>query len=238
MQALVLTSFAAPMSIANLPLPQPGPGQVLVRIAASGVNPLDTKIAAGTAPHARPRLPAILGIDMAGTVAAVGVDPVLVLRVLSVDEVVAEESANTLMAVSQGETGSATSGTICIPPSRLPFPEVLPVLAPVVVAGVDVVAPAESKLPRTLIALPCTVIGAFRFVRTWVPLRMLSVPVVVGDSAALVESPTFAALWVLFESPITLIALPSAVIGAVTAGTIWVPPSRESAPVVLGVAIG
>ena len=72
MQALVLTSFAAPMSIAHLPVPQPGPGQVLVRIAASGVNPLDTKIAAGAAPHARPRLPAILGIDVAGTVEAVG----------------------------------------------------------------------------------------------------------------------------------------------------------------------
>ncbi|MED5596571.1 zinc-dependent alcohol dehydrogenase family protein [Janthinobacterium sp. P210006] len=72
MQALVLTSFAAPMTIEHLPVPQPGPGQVLVRIAASGVNPLDTKIAAGTAPHARPRLPAILGIDVAGTVAALG----------------------------------------------------------------------------------------------------------------------------------------------------------------------
>ena len=72
MQALVLTSFAAPMTIENLPVPQPGPGQVLVRIAASGVNPLDTKIAAGAAPHARPRLPTILGIDVAGTVEAVG----------------------------------------------------------------------------------------------------------------------------------------------------------------------
>lgn len=72
MQALVLTTFAAPMSIAHLPVPQPGPGQILVRIAASGVNPLDTKIAAGAAPHARPSLPTILGIDVAGTVAAVG----------------------------------------------------------------------------------------------------------------------------------------------------------------------
>ena len=72
MQALVLTAFATPMTIEHLPVPQPGPGQVLVRIAASGVNPLDTKIAAGAAPHARPRLPAILGIDVAGTVEAVG----------------------------------------------------------------------------------------------------------------------------------------------------------------------
>lgn len=72
MQTLVLTRFAAPMTIEHLPVPQPGPGQVLVRIGASGVNPLDTKIAAGAAPHARPRLPAILGIDVAGTVAALG----------------------------------------------------------------------------------------------------------------------------------------------------------------------
>ena len=80
MQALVLTTFAAPMTIEHLPVPQPGPGQVLVRIAASGVNPLDTKIAAGAAPHARPSLPAILGIDLAGTVAAVG-DGVTTFRI-------------------------------------------------------------------------------------------------------------------------------------------------------------
>ena len=72
MQALILHTFAKPMTLENLPVPQPGPGKILVRIAASGVNPLDTKIAAGAAPHARPRLPAILGVDVAGTVAAVG----------------------------------------------------------------------------------------------------------------------------------------------------------------------
>jgi len=47
---------------------------VLVRIQASGVNPLDTKIRAGNAAHARHPLPAILGIDMAGIVEAVGPD--------------------------------------------------------------------------------------------------------------------------------------------------------------------
>jgi NADPH:quinone reductase-like Zn-dependent oxidoreductase len=43
-----------------------------VEIAASGVNPLDTKIRVGVAAHAQHPLPAILGIDLAGTVAAVG----------------------------------------------------------------------------------------------------------------------------------------------------------------------
>ena len=47
--------------------PAHGVNQVLVRISASGVNPLDTKIRAGLAAHARHPLPAVLGLDMAGT---------------------------------------------------------------------------------------------------------------------------------------------------------------------------
>jgi len=54
--------------------PKPGPGQVLVRICASGVNPLDTKIRAGEAGHAKQPLPAVLGLDMAGVVAKVAAD--------------------------------------------------------------------------------------------------------------------------------------------------------------------
>lgn len=46
--------------------------QVLVRIAASAVNPLDTKIRGVKAAHAQQTLPAVLGLDMAGTVVAAG----------------------------------------------------------------------------------------------------------------------------------------------------------------------
>jgi NADPH:quinone reductase len=53
--------------------PSPQRGEALVRIAASGVNPLDTKIRAGKAAHAKQPLPAVLGLDMAGTVEEVGV---------------------------------------------------------------------------------------------------------------------------------------------------------------------
>jgi len=52
--------------------PHAAKGQVLVRIMASGVNPIDTKIRAGVAPYAMPDLPAILGTDLAGVVEAVG----------------------------------------------------------------------------------------------------------------------------------------------------------------------
>jgi len=72
MKAAVLETYGAPFRISDIPVPVPGPGEVLVRIVASSVNPLDTKIHAGVAEHARHPLPAILGIDLAGTVEAVG----------------------------------------------------------------------------------------------------------------------------------------------------------------------
>ncbi len=56
----------------TLPTPALEANQVLVRVSASGVNPLDTKIRAGQAAHARQSLPAVLGLDMAGTVEDVG----------------------------------------------------------------------------------------------------------------------------------------------------------------------
>lgn len=72
MKALLVNAPNAAFQMTDVPKPVPGPGQVLVRIAASGVNPLDTKIRSGTAGHARHPLPAILGIDLAGTVEAAG----------------------------------------------------------------------------------------------------------------------------------------------------------------------
>src|SRR5215213_4047031 len=72
MRAAVLTTFNAPLEIRELADPAPGPGEVLVRVMASGVNPLDTKIRRGEAAHAKMAPPAVLGIDMAGVVEAVG----------------------------------------------------------------------------------------------------------------------------------------------------------------------
>lgn len=74
MRALTVEQAGAAFTSTQLPTPVAGPGQVLVQIAASGVNPLDTKIRAGAAGHAKQPLPAVLGIDLAGTVVAVGAD--------------------------------------------------------------------------------------------------------------------------------------------------------------------
>ena len=56
----------------DLPRPVPAAGQVLVRVMASGINPLDTKIRAGKAAHAQQPLPAVLGLDMAGWIEETG----------------------------------------------------------------------------------------------------------------------------------------------------------------------
>lgn len=72
MQAAILEAFGAPFRLARIPRPVPGEGEVLVRIDASAVNPLDLKIHAGEAAHARHPLPAILGLDLAGVVESVG----------------------------------------------------------------------------------------------------------------------------------------------------------------------
>ena len=72
MQALIVDDANAPFRRAVIDRPVPRKGQVLVRIKASGVNPLDIKIRSGNAAHARHPFPAILGMDLAGVVEVVG----------------------------------------------------------------------------------------------------------------------------------------------------------------------
>ena len=72
MKAVVLEEFGADLLLRDVPRPVPAPGEVLVRVAASGVNPLDTKIRAGAAAHARVTPPMILGIDLSGVIVEVG----------------------------------------------------------------------------------------------------------------------------------------------------------------------
>lgn len=74
MKAVVLEEHGAEFQILQIDRPSPGRGQVLVKIIASGTNPLDIKIRNNQAAHAGVILPAILGIDLAGIVEAVGPD--------------------------------------------------------------------------------------------------------------------------------------------------------------------
>lgn len=72
MRAQLVAQPGGPLQPVRLPRPQAAAGEVLVRVHASGVNPLDLKIRAGQGAHARQPLPAVLGMDLAGVVEAIG----------------------------------------------------------------------------------------------------------------------------------------------------------------------
>src|SRR4029077_14089362 len=72
MEAYIVEEPGGNFHKADLPRPALKPNHVLVRIKASGVNPLDIKIRAGKAAHAKQPLPAVLGLDMAGVIEDVG----------------------------------------------------------------------------------------------------------------------------------------------------------------------
>jgi propanol-preferring alcohol dehydrogenase len=71
MKAAVVRAFGAPLTIEELPIPKPGPGEVLVKIIASGVCHTDLHAADGDWP-VKPKLPFIPGHEGVGRVAALG----------------------------------------------------------------------------------------------------------------------------------------------------------------------
>lgn len=75
MRAALLRAYGGPeaLEIAELPTPVAGPGQLLLRVRASSVNPVDWKLGSGkTRPFVRARFPHVVGYDVAGEVLALG----------------------------------------------------------------------------------------------------------------------------------------------------------------------
>lgn len=71
MAALRIHEFGAPPRLDRLPVPEPGPGEALVRLAASVVSHHDLTVAGGTF-AVRPPLPYVPGLEGAGRVAGIG----------------------------------------------------------------------------------------------------------------------------------------------------------------------
>jgi NADPH:quinone reductase len=73
MKAVQLHRFGSPdaLQLVDLPTPEPGPGQVLVRVHASGINFADTLMRQDRY-AITPPLPAVLGSEVAGTIEALG----------------------------------------------------------------------------------------------------------------------------------------------------------------------
>ncbi|MFZ0687910.1 MAG: NADP-dependent oxidoreductase [Terriglobales bacterium] len=75
MKAIVVHQYGGPevLKFEEYPDPVAGPGEVLVRVAATSVNPIDYKRRAGLTKDFYPiNFPGVMGVDIAGTVVTVG----------------------------------------------------------------------------------------------------------------------------------------------------------------------
>ena len=75
MKAIVVHQYGGPevLKFEDYPDPVPGPGEVLVRVAASSVNPIDYKRRAGLTKDFYPlQFPGLIGVDVSGTVVKIG----------------------------------------------------------------------------------------------------------------------------------------------------------------------
>src|ERR1700684_4099342 len=75
MKAVVVHQYGGPevLKFEEWPDPVAGPGEVLVRVAAASVNPIDYKRRAGLTQDFYPlHFPGLIGVDIAGTVVKLG----------------------------------------------------------------------------------------------------------------------------------------------------------------------
>jgi NADPH:quinone reductase len=72
LRAITVTEYGAPPAIAELRTPEPGPGQVLLKMRAAGMNPMDRTLASGDWRPMPATFPMVLGADGAGVVEKLG----------------------------------------------------------------------------------------------------------------------------------------------------------------------
>src|SRR5580700_8826166 len=72
MRAVVVNEYGGTPALAEVPTPQPGAGQVLIKLRAAGMNPMDRTLASGDWRPMPATFPMVLGADGAGVVDRVG----------------------------------------------------------------------------------------------------------------------------------------------------------------------
>ena len=72
MRAATVTEYGATPGVAEIPTPKPGQGQVLIKLRAAGMNPMDLWLASGAWKPMPATFPMVLGADGAGVVEELG----------------------------------------------------------------------------------------------------------------------------------------------------------------------
>jgi NADPH:quinone reductase-like Zn-dependent oxidoreductase len=148
-KAARIHSFGPPdvVVVEDVPVPSPGPGEILVRVMAAGVAPWDALIREGNS-KVSPRPPLTLGSDLSGVVENVGVG---VTDFAPADEVYGV--TNPQFCGAQAEFAVATSGMVARKPQSLNYVEAAsaPVIA--VTAWQMLFEYAKAKRGQTVIVI-------------------------------------------------------------------------------------
>ena len=146
MKAIVVHQYGGPevLKFEQYPDPVPGPGEVLVRVAASSVNPIDYKRRAGLTKDFYPmQFPSLIGVDIAGTVIKIGSG----VEDFSVGDQVFAMADNTyaeLCVVKAAVLAKVPKGLDLIQAAALPL---------VTVTGNQLMSAAEIKAGQTVLVV-------------------------------------------------------------------------------------
>jgi NADPH:quinone reductase-like Zn-dependent oxidoreductase len=145
MRAIAEDEFGGPVTLMNLPIPEIGADEVLIRVRAAGVNPFDWKVADGVLKDEKEhRFPLILGFDAAGVVERVGAD---VTRLFEGDEVYGYLSKPVMGMGTYAEHVGAPAAIVARKPESVGFAEAAALPTPALTAMdlVDAVDLGEGK---------------------------------------------------------------------------------------------
>jgi NADPH:quinone reductase-like Zn-dependent oxidoreductase len=145
MRTIAEERFGGPITLMDLPTPEIGVGEVLIRVRAAGVNPFDWKVADGELKDAlEHRFPLILGFDAAGVVERVGAD---VTELVEGDEVYGYLFKPVVGGGAYAEYVRAPAAIVARKPESVRFTEAaaLPVPGLTAMDLVDTVGPGEGE---------------------------------------------------------------------------------------------
>jgi NADPH2:quinone reductase len=152
MRAFAVDEFGAPGSIHQLPIPEPGPGEILVAVHGAGVNAIDPLYVAGVLKdYMEHRFPLVPGIDFAGVVERVGAD---------VDRFAADDEVYGLASRPFVGSGSFAEWVVVAADTAAPKPESLDYAEAAAVPHVGLTALGTIELADPQPGQTIVVIGA------------------------------------------------------------------------------
>src|SRR5918995_6707423 len=153
MRTIAEETFGGPIALIDLPTPEIGTGEVLIRVRAAGVNPFDWKVADGALEdQMKHRFPLILGFDAAGVIERVGAD---VTRLAEGDEVYGYLFKPVIGEGAYAEYVSAPATIVARKPVTVGFAEAAALPTPGLTA-MDLVDAVDTREGKTILIVGAT----------------------------------------------------------------------------------